>query len=385
MKILLVTHYWFPHNGGIERVAYEQAKRVSKRGMQVTVLTSDVNNGSDYEKMDDLYVHRVRAINYFENKFGVPYPFFFPKIFSQMDKLVKEADIVHAHGKFYISSYLASRYAKKYKKPFVLTQHVTDINYDSVLLNFAKKIIDKLVGEKVLKNADEIVSVSKVTRNFVGGRGSVIYNGIDQFLFKPLEIDRKVELRMNHNMPLEKFLVLYIGRLNIKKKGIDILLEAAKLLKSTENIIFIIGGEGGDKRFAEEFIKANRLDNCLLVGFTHYDKLPDLYSLSDVFVLPSRTGEGLPLTVLEAFASGLPVIATYNSGGHVEIINEGRNGFLIKPNSSEDLAEKISKLFENPTLCEFMGKNGRKLIENELTWDRNIEKLIDVYTSVYEF
>jgi glycosyltransferase involved in cell wall biosynthesis len=190
---------------------------------------------------------------------------------------------------------------------------------------------------------------------------------------------------MNHNMPLEKFLVLYIGRLNIKKKGIDILLEAAKLLKSTENIIFIIGGEGGDKRFAEEFIKANRLDNCLLVGFTHYDKLPDLYSLSDVFVLPSRTGEGLPLTVLEAFASGLPVIATYNSGGHVEIINEGRNGFLIKPNSSEDLAEKISKLFENPTLCEFMGKNGRKLIENELTWDRNIEKLIDVYTSVYEF
>ena len=82
MKILIATHYFLPHKGGIEFVAYNQAKELVKKGHQVTIVSSKIGNEPEEEIMDGIKVRRVKAWNYFEDKQGVPYPIYSPKIFS---------------------------------------------------------------------------------------------------------------------------------------------------------------------------------------------------------------------------------------------------------------------------------------------------------------
>ena len=111
----------------------------------------------------------------------------------------------------------------------------------------------------------------------------------------------------------------------------------------------------------------------MLTGFIPDDDLADYYRASDVFVLPSASGEGFPMVVLEAFASGVPVVAT-TAGGQVDVVREGQTGMLVSPNSPRELADAIERgaLGRQRTLQ--MGAEARRLVES-LSWDTQVERL----------
>jgi spore coat protein SA len=100
--------------------------------------------------------------------------------------------------------------------------------------------------------------------------------------------------------------------------------------------------------------------------------------MSDLFILPSKKGEGFPLVVLEAFASGTPVIAT-KSGGHEEIIKNGNNGYLVDVDSAKQISNKILHLKSNKILLKKMAVNSRKLAEDYFSWNTNINNLNRMY------
>ena len=103
--------------------------------------------------------------------------------------------------------------------------------------------------------------------------------------------------------------------------------------------------------------------------------MPFYYNIADFFVLPSKSGEGLPLVMLEAMACGVPVIAT-NVGGTSEVMNEDY-GKLVPPNAPESLAEAILE-FSHMDLSAL--KNDlRRMVEQKYSWDRNVEKLVEIY------
>jgi glycosyltransferase involved in cell wall biosynthesis len=313
-------------------------------------------------------------------RLGIPYSI--PQISSLKTfmETLKANDIIHVHGHPYLSSFLAAKIAKRYSKPLVLTQHNTFIEYNSIW-NIAEKLNDLAVGKKVLKDADKIIVVSQATRKYVLSLGAdperieVLHNGVDLNRFKPLSGVRD-EMRNKLNISSGANVVLTVRRL-VYKNGIDTLLECAEIaIKKDQKLVFVVVGKGPDFDKVKRKIKqAGMQKNFRLTGFVSDEELPFYYNVADMFVLPSKSGEGLPLVALEAMACGLPVVAT-NVGGISEIVNR-KYGRLLPPNAPISLAEAILEIsYKNPFV---LNKELRTMMEQKHSWRQNVEKLAKIY------
>lgn len=149
-KLCIVTHTFLPHVGGIERVVYEQSKRLLKRQFELLVLTNRIGTGKQYS-YDGIKVQCYDSLSV-GFRLGIPYPIPSVRSFKTFLDLVKSSSLIHAHGHPYLSSLIASKLAKKYKKPFVLTQHNTFIEYNSIW-DKVERLNDIAVGKQVLKAA----------------------------------------------------------------------------------------------------------------------------------------------------------------------------------------------------------------------------------------
>ncbi len=168
-KLCIVTHTFLPHVGGIERVVYEQSKRLMKKQYEVKVLTHRNYTPRQYS-YDGVNVQCYDALN-IGFRLGIPYPIPNISSFKTFLELAKSSSIIHAHGHPYLSSLIASKLAKRYNKPFVLTQHNTFIEYNGIW-DTIEKINDFAVGKQTLKAAQKIIVISNATRNYVLQLGS---------------------------------------------------------------------------------------------------------------------------------------------------------------------------------------------------------------------
>lgn len=370
MKILITCHYFLPHVGGIEFVVKNIAEEFIKKGHEVRVLTSG-DHDIPLEDYDGILVERVKCINIFETKLGIPYPFVRPfGFYSSLSKHIAWADVVISHGHLFMSSFLSVLLCSRMKKPHILFQHNTFIQYSSRLLRFIQTTADRIIGKYVINNSKILFAGSYQTKKYlesITGRSLdvvVTYYGVDSKKFRPLEQNLKEKVKKEMNIPNEKIIALTIRRLS-HKNGLDLLVEAASYLKDLP-ILFLIGGSGPMKVKLEEKIASLSLSNVCLLGFVPDEILPKYYEIADFFVLPSREGEGMPLTVLESFSSGLPVVAT-KSGGHVELIDENAKGALTEP-SPLSLSEGIRSFLKevdfnnSKVIC-------RDLVNQKFSWN----------------
>lgn len=175
--------------------------------------------------------------------------------------------------------------------------------------------------------------------------------------------------RLSKDRSNENFLITYVGAL-VKEKGVSYLLKAAeKIISRNENIdikLNIIGENRKRRNYPakiRKFVKNKDLeDNIRFLGFIPHKKLPQYYFESQITVLPTIIPENSPLTILESFSQGTPVITT-RLGGQAELIKNGYNGFLVNPKNSKILAEKIRFLANNKNLLNRMSKNALKTAE----------------------
>ena len=378
IKVCVVTHLFLPHVGGIERVVYEQSKRLLQKNYEPIILTSEINGKSEYT-FDGLKVYCYPTLKVgFE--LGIPYNVPKPKSYEVFLKHLKDCDIVHVHGHPYLSSFTAVKVAKKFSKPIVLTQHNTFIEYGG-FWDIAEKLNDFFVGRSILKAPDKIIVVSKATLNYVLSLGAdprkieVLYNGVDLDRFKTAKMP-KGDARKSLRIPEDHFVILTVRRL-VYKNGIDSLLESAKIaVEKNPRLLFLVIGNGPDFEKVNAKIREFRLEkNFRLLGFVPDSYLLRYYNASDVFVLPSKSGEGMPLVLLEAMACGLPTVAT-NVGGVPEIINE-KCGKIVPPNDAQSLAEALVDL-SHKNLSHHRERI-RKIAEERHDWNRNVERLIEIY------
>jgi glycosyltransferase involved in cell wall biosynthesis len=377
-KLCVVTHTFLPHVGGIERVVYEQCKRLMQKQFEPMVLTHRNYTAKSYV-FDGI---RVRCYDSLNIGFRLGIPYAIPQIssFKTFLETVKSNDLIHVHGHPYLSSFLAAKIAKRYSKPLVLTQHNTFIEYNNIW-DIAEKLNDLAVGKQVLKEADKIIVVSNATRNYVLSLGAdpektvVLHNGVDLNRFKPLP-EVKGEMRKKLGISEDTCVVLTVRRL-VYKNGIDTLLESAEIaVKKNPKLVFVVVGKGPDfEEVKERIVQLGMQRNFRLTGFVSDEDLPFYYNFADLFALPSKSGEGLPLVALEAMACGLPVIAT-DVGGTSEVMSEDY-GKLVPPNAPNSLAEAILKFScKNLTALK---KELRTMMEQKYSWDLNVEKLSKIY------
>jgi len=147
-----------------------------------------------------------------------------------------------------------------------------------------------------------------------------------------------------------------------------------EIIKMYPDAKLLIGGDGPEKENLVTLCSMLKLDeNVKFFGYIPEERMPQVYASADIFVLPSivtRHGdtEGLGVVLLEAIASGIPVIGS-DIGGIPDIIEDGKTGLLVEPKSADDLAKKIIFLFSNKTFSDNLTKNARDLLNVKYSWD----------------
>ena len=377
-NLCVVTHTFLPHMGGIEKVVYEQSKRLLQKDFNVKVLTSKLNRKSKYS-IEGINVQCYDSVN-IGFRLGIPYPIPHLMSYKTFVEMIRSNDLIHAHGHPYLSSILATKLAKKYSKPIVITQHNTFIQYKG-LWNTFERFNDITIGKETLKLADRIIVVSDATKKYVVSLGAspekitVLHNGVDIHRFRPIN-GLKEEMRKKLDINMDASVALTVRRL-VYKNGIDTLLKSAETaVKKNANLVFLIVGKGPDLPEIRKRVRQLELEkNIRLVGFISDEELPLYYNVADFFILPSKSGEGLPLVSLEAMACGLPVIAT-DVGGIKEIM-EKNCGKIVPSNNPDSLSEAILD-FSRRDLTPIK-KVLRSIIEQKYSWDNNVQKLTKIY------
>jgi glycosyltransferase involved in cell wall biosynthesis len=206
-------------------------------------------------------------------------------------------------------------------------------------------------------------------KNIEANRIEVIHNGITADSFSSIrKSDAEQHFPGLADIRFPK--VLYFSRL-VDKKGIRFLTKAIPKILSNCDAYFIFAGVGRELKLGipEE--------NYTYLGYVEEEKKPYLYALSDIFILPSLY-ENCPISVLEAMASGMAVIAT-SVGGIPEIIKHEENGLLIQPRSDDEICEAVTRLVENESLRLGLGINAKKTIRNNFAVESSTAKTKSSY------
>lgn len=375
-KLCISTNEYLPHAGGIQKVVYAQNKWLQRKNYEPSIVTPRIQTPKSY-------IFEGIKVNCFESlnigfRLGIPNAI--PTIGSlkTFTKATKAADIVHAHGHPYMASLILAKLARHYGKPFVLTQHNTFIEYDNIF-NEVERLNDLTVGKEALDVADRIIAVSNATKNYILNLGAkpskvkVIHNGVDLARFHPIQ-GKKQEMRRKLGIPKDAVVVSTVRRV-VYKNGIDTFIDAANVVaQKNPHVHFVVAGKGPNLHNAQEKVRELKMaDNFKLAGFVPDEELPAFYNAADIFVVPSKSGEGLPLVALEAMASGLPVIAT-DVGGIGEVLTD-KVGRLVPANCPDEMAQAILEYVESDLAV--MGNSARELMEEKYSWEQNVDQRRD--------
>lgn len=214
------------------------------------------------------------------------------------------------------------------------------------------------------------------------GKIEVIYNGVDEHMFVPVTLEEKNKIRKELGL-VGKQIIGINARVNAGK-GYETLVSAFKQITTEFPDTYLISVGGGNLYIQKKIdYLVNRLglsERIRFLGEWDRDKTPDFYKAIDIFTLPSET-EGLPLTVIEAMLSGLPVIGT-TVGGIPEEVVDGKTGFLIPPKNPDRLAEATIKLLGNRILSQKMGEEGSKVALQKFTKKSMIKNTLNLLTKL---
>ena len=185
----------------------------------------------------------------------------------------------------------------------------------------------------------------------------------------------------------EPIKILTIGRL-VEKKGHEYAIQAiAKIIKKYKNIEYIIAGDGPFRSKLEDLISELGIESYIkFLGAVEQNEVLKLYQQAHIFILPSITArngdqEGIPVVLMEAQATGLPIISTYHTG-IPEVVVDGKSGFLVPERDVDALAERLNYLIERPELWPEMGRYGRKFVEERYNIKKLNQQLVEIYQNL---
>ncbi|MYZ09417.1 glycosyltransferase [Streptomyces sp. SID2999] len=370
LKVLLVSHYYPPHVGGIENVVHREARGLSGQGAEVTVLTSADRSSTTVE--DGVRVVRVAAWNGAERRAGVPFPLFSPALLTTALRLARRADVVHIHDCLYLSSWAAGLAARLTRTPYVLTQHVALVDHPSGLVRFVQRAVYGGLGRALLRGARAVFTLNASVARFVRQYGARehrahhLANGVDTAHFRPAaSATERALVRERFGLPADRVLVLFVGRL-VPKKGYDLLLAAHT---TDAGYDLVLCGDGDTRAFTGR-------QGVHHLGAQPPEAVADAYRACDVFALPS-TAEGFPLTVQEAMASGLPVVTTDDPGYAPYLLDRDRVSLL--PRDHSEIAAVLAELAADAERRTLMGEYSRTYAEKAFAWDDHVRTLLAHY------
>jgi len=248
------------------------------------------------------------------------------------------------------------------------------------------KVISDFINMLMGRYADKIVAVSqavashiKQSRFIKEQQVQVIYNGVDNEIYYPMQ---EATAREKFGIQQNALVIGMIGRVNAIKGQNDFIEAVEPLLEKNEQAVaFLAGGVfPGEEWRLEELDK--RIASSSVVSQIHridyYDKTSELYNMFDIFVLPSIKPDSLPTVVLEAMACSKPVVG-YNNGGIAEMVVDDKSGCLVKPNRPQELSNAISLLLDSSEKREKFGRVGYQRQKELFSLESYIKNFSELY------
>jgi glycosyltransferase involved in cell wall biosynthesis len=390
VKIAFITFEYPPFiQGGAGTYAENITGELVKLKNEVHVITPLSGQCVNYEVKDGVFIHRIGFIN--KPLLGATtYWLNVRRGFKKLQQEIGNFDIIHGNAvsDFGLNKGLTGR------APRVITVHHLARDVVDTLRPSAFARIKHLGGEigfvplvegQCLGRADRLIAGSEYTRAKIASlygipldKVTVVYYGWEEknFAFSDRE---KTEVKTKYGISGDKPILLFVGRVDDRRKGLDLLLRAFKIVLSKMDASLVICGSGNQKPL-RALLSSSDMNRVIFTGFVDDVILPKLYSLCAVYVCPSRL-EGFGLTLLDAMAAGKPVVAT-NVGGIPEIIIPGENGLLVQPDNVSELATAIIQLLGNASQVQAIGENNRKKVATHYSWQAAAQRTAEIYAEL---
>lgn len=350
--------------GGLGLHAHELSKAQAKLGHDVTVITTKTDDQPNYEERDGYRIIREKSlISPLGNAIS---PALMPKLLREW----REYDIIHAHSHLSFSTNVCATIRRRKDTPLIITNH-------GLMSQTAPRKLQEVylptVAKWTLRSADRIICYTEhektelIKLGIDIGKISVIHNGIDTSLFCSQSYD------------LNSRLILWIGRYT-PGKGVEYLIDAfAQFRVRNPDFSLLMIGRGPDKDAIMERIRILGLGESITMrDFVPNDELPDIYRSARAFVLPSLE-EGVPRSILEAMACGVPVICT-ELPQLMNIVSGA--GYTVPLRDSSTIAERLEHLVTEPESSKNLSKEGIYRARHHYSWDDTVRKTIEIYNQV---
>ncbi|MCJ7459509.1 MAG: glycosyltransferase family 4 protein [candidate division Zixibacteria bacterium] len=404
MKILFVNKYYHP-SGGPEKVILQYQEKLESLGDKVILFSMQhpKNLATPYSRYFVCNVDYNGSSSFIDKTRMALNMFYSLEAKKKMELLLVEEkpDLAHLHNIYHQISPSILPVLKKKNIPVVMTLHDFKLlcpNY-TFLRNgdpcescegkhFYKAVIHKCVKDSYWKSL--VCSLEMYFHRFL----KIYQDCVDAFIvLSEFSRDRFIK----YGVPEEKIFylpnyisvsgysprllsqdyILFFGRLE-HKNGIETLIKAMKHLPEVR---LKVAGEGEMRRYLDAYVKQEKLENISFLNFVTSEKLNQLIANSFFTVFPNHAYHLCPMSILESFAFGKPVIGS-NLGSVPELIEDGINGLLFEPKNVEELAEKIKYLYHHPLLAEKMGMAAREKVEEKYSEEEYYKKLLGLYDSL---
>jgi glycosyltransferase involved in cell wall biosynthesis len=372
----MVTDEFIPDMGGAPLYVAGLSTALAKLGAEPVVITHAHAGQPEDDKFEGVKVKRLK---------GFVMPRLDRAISAGLARRLHEHiklgnfNVIHGQDIYSPMALLSIHSAHKRKIPSVLTCHSVH----------KSKGIWRLIYRPIIsamKRANRVIAVSGAARGFCVALGvpddkiEVIPNGVDLSVFNA-DVDGSA-MRTKLEMKQEPLVATAI-RL-VKRKGPKHLVNAfSKVLKKMKNAKLAIAGEGTEAASLRAQIKKLGIEKSVfMLGKLQREQVAELMAAADVFVLPSLF-ESFGLVLLEAMATGTPVVCTQTQGA-LEIVKNGEDGLVVPPGDDDALAEAIVRVLSDRRLAEHLRTNGQKKVHEKFSWEKTAEKTLALYKMVCE-
>lgn len=372
MRIAYFTDTYLPQINGVTNTLGKLGGYLSSHNIKHKFFAPEYAQSQKVN--NDSPVKRFRSISfplYPECRLSIP---LYHKMCAEVDKF--NPDIIHLMTPLGIG-FMGLRYANEKGIPAVSS---FTTNFDSYLKYYKLEFFEELVWSYFKwfhANCKANFCPSNETLNVLKGKGienlRIMTRGIDTAMFNPER--RNQEFRKKFNTG-DKLLFLYVGRIALEK-DLDIMVDSINEINSMhpDAAQFVFVGDGP----YTSVIKEKAPNNVFTTGYLKGKELAEAYASCDVFAFPSGT-ETLGNVVLEAMASGLPVIAV-NSGGVKDNVKDGYNGIMCEYRSVNSFTSAISRFITDKELIKQLGENARDYTMKK-SWESVFEQLLIDYEDI---
>ncbi len=417
MKILRFSPYFFPESVATTHLsndvndAFRQVGFLTENYVPTPSRGIDKQTRAKYKKirhevLEDgtLHIHRFPLMREGKNPVLRAFRYVLCNLKQyNLGKHAKDIDVICGSStpptQGYLCARVKKRLSKKYGRSVPFIYDLQDVFPDSLVnAGLAKRgsllwRIGRKMENKIYAAADKIVVISEGFKENIMAKGVpedkivVIENWINTSEVVPVERENNI-LFDKYGLDRNKFYISYSGNIG-HSQNMDILLDtAARIAKETEDVEFVIIGEGAAKTHVEERIAKEGLENVHVFPFEDYENIAHVFSLGDMGLIISKTGVGassVPSKTWSIMSAARPVLASFDKGGDLDrVITREEAGVCIAPTDVEGFFHAILAAYRDRDLLERWGKNGRKYVEEHLTKEIGTKKWISLLKSVVE-